>query len=53
MMSGLQDDLNDSYVCYRDLFEYVGLSNIEQGFYVEPALKIPHTGDTDSLNVCG
>ena len=39
MMSRPKDVLNDSFVCYQDLSEYVCLLNIEQGFHGEPALK--------------
>ena len=39
MMSRPSDVLNDSFVCYQDLSEYVGLENIERGFHGEPALK--------------
>ena len=39
MMSRPNNDFNDSFVCYQDLSEYVGLSNIEWGFHGEPALK--------------
>ena len=39
MISRPTDFLNDSFVCYQDLSEYVGLENIEQGFHGEPALK--------------
>ena len=30
---------NDSFVCYRDLSEYVGLEDIEREFHDEPAQK--------------
>ena len=39
MMSRPTDVLNDSFVCYQDLSEYVGLENIKRGFHGEPALK--------------
>ena len=39
MMSRPTDVSNDSFVCYQDLSEYVGLENIKQGFDGEPALK--------------
>ena len=39
MMSRPTDVLNDSFVCYQDLSEYVGLENIWRGFHCEPALK--------------
>ena len=39
MVSPPKDVLNDSFVCYQDLSEYVGLENIERGFHGEPALK--------------
>ena len=39
VMSRPTDVLNDSFVCYQDLSEYVGLENIWQGFHGEPALK--------------
>ena len=39
MMSRQTDVLNDCFVCYQDLSEYVGLENIEQGFHGEPSLK--------------
>ena len=39
MMSRPTDVSNDSFVCYQDLSEYVGLENIERGFHGEPALK--------------
>ena len=39
MMSHPNDVSNDSFVCYKDLSEYVGLENILQGFHGEPALK--------------
>ena len=39
MMSRPKDILNDFFVCYQDLLEYVGLSNIERRFHGEPALK--------------
>ena len=35
----LQNVLNDSYVCFQDLSEHVGLQNIEWGLHGEPALK--------------
>ena len=35
----LQDISNDSFVCYQDLSEYVGLENIKQGYHSELALK--------------
>ena len=35
----LQDVLNDSFVCYQDLSEYVGLKNIEWGKVVFLALN--------------
>ena len=39
MMSRPKDVLNDFFVYYQDHSEYIGLSNIEQGFHGEPALK--------------
>ena len=39
MMSHPNDVLNDSFVSYQDLSEYVGLSNIERGFHDEPTFK--------------
>ena len=39
MTSRQTDVLNDSFVCYQDLSEYVGPKNIEQRFPGEPALK--------------
>ena len=39
MMSRLTDVWNDSFACYQNLLEYVGLENIWQGFHGEPALK--------------
>ena len=39
MMSRPTDVLDNSFVCYQDLSEYVGLENIEQGFHCEPAVK--------------
>ena len=39
LMSRPTDILNDFFVCYQDLSEYVGFENIEQGFCGEPALK--------------
>ena len=38
MMSHPNDVSNDSFVCYKDLSEYVGLSNIEQRLHGELAL---------------
>ena len=38
-MSRPNDVSNDSFVCYKDLLEYVGLLNIEQGFHGQPELK--------------
>ena len=38
-MSRPTDVFNDSFVSHKDLSEYVGLANIEQGFHGEPALK--------------
>ena len=35
----LQDILNDSFICWQDVSEYVGFRNIERGFHGEPALK--------------
>ena len=34
-----KDLLNDSVVFYPELLEYIGLSNVEQGFHDEPGLK--------------
>ena len=39
MMSQPKDVLNVSYVFYQHLSEYVGLWNIKEGLYCEPALK--------------
>ena len=39
MMSRPTDVLNEPFVCYQDLSEYVGRENIERGFPGEPALK--------------
>ena len=39
MMSRPADVLNDSFVCYQDLSEYVGLENIKEGFHGEPAFQ--------------
>ena len=39
MMSRPTDVLNEPFVCYQDLSEYVGRENIERGFQGEPALK--------------
>ena len=39
MMSRPTDVLNDSFVCYQDLSEYVGFENIKEGVHGEPALK--------------
>ena len=39
MMSHPNDVLNDSFVSYQDLSEYVGLSNIKRGFPGEAVLK--------------
>ena len=43
MMSRPKDVSNDFFVCYQDLVEYVGLSNIDQGFHGEPALTKYYT----------
>ena len=42
MMSRPKDVLNDSFVCYKDLSGYVGLSNIKQEFHSEPTFKMHH-----------
>ena len=39
MMSRPTYVLNDSFVFYQDLSEYVGLENIKQGFHGDSALK--------------
>ena len=39
MMSRPTDVLNDSFVGYQDLSEYVGLENLKQGFHGDEALK--------------
>ena len=40
MMSRTTDVLNDAFVCYQNLSEYVGLENIKRGFHGESALKM-------------
>ena len=39
MMSRPTDVSNDSFVCYQDLSEYVGLESFLLEFHGEPALK--------------
>ena len=39
MMSRTKDVLNDSFVCYQNLSEYIGILNIKQGFHGKPSLK--------------
>ena len=40
MMSRTTDVLIDSFVCYQDLSEYVGLENIKRGFHGELQLHL-------------
>ena len=51
MMSRPEDVSNDSFVGYQDLSEYVGLSNIKQGFYGEPN-RSSHLGIHKQTNAC-
>ena len=39
MMSHPKDVLKHFFVCYKNILEYIGLLNIEQGFHGEPGLN--------------